>query len=901
MKKTLLLIAAAAAIALQPAIASESAAPGTDISTKQLSYGSEVEVDHLRYRIYYNYKHTLWNRDGVDIVEIYIPGWSAELIGYTDEFYIPSHLRIPDEITAEGEVIPVVGSTYSSSGSNFNYNDRITEITLGKNMIFLDGFIGCKNLRKINFNTKLETIENLEGCTSLTEVDLPDGLIAIGIRALRNTNLSSITIPKKVVYIGPEAFYGNSSLKELLFDEASAQENEKGLTIDESAFSECPLLTTVTLPAQTDSVATTAFSRALNIKEILVSDKCEKMRSIDGVLYQKTATAYDAVCYPCGKPDTSYTIPEIVSGGKIRTYFKEQWTYYFNEQFVEGAAKNLQHIDFSQLTSPITIEANAIEAKSVNEIYLENVSRLERDALALSTYALVTFGKDVTYIDPLAISNDAKKYVVDAENPLYCATDNGDLCRKLDDGTLRFVRPCNRYTITSCKVAENVTEIGDKAFYFCNEMTEVTFPKSLRSIGKEAFYATLKLKKINFTGSELDWIEPDAFIHNDGINTSNWYISQPNGPVYLGNVLYQWKGGVKEGDRVNVKEGIRTIAPFAMTKFRTHNRYFTGTEWTFDITKITLPSTLKTIGQHAFYQDDKLSQIAIPESVDSIGEYAFAKTGLTSIEIPEQVNRIGRFAFEDCKSLKQITVGSYFSDNETILCWAAFRNGSSVESLQLGGNVTEIDTYAFAYLGSNVAEPLSIEIPASVKRIGSNAFESAKIRSIIIGEGVKSVGSSAFHCAEEVIYDDEWNQIGANHNLNDIHIKATTPPAPETIYDDDNDPYFFSDAVYADVTLFVPVGCVDAYKAAPGWNRFADIREEGSGNVEQITTSTETCSVTTGSGVVEITAPANTAVSIFTPAGVNAYTGHGSATVSLNPGIYVIRVGDHTAKYSVTF
>ncbi|MBR3708637.1 MAG: leucine-rich repeat domain-containing protein, partial [Lentisphaeria bacterium] len=58
-----------------------------------------------------------------------------------------------------------------------------------------------------------------------------------------------------------------------------------------------------------------------------------------------------------------------------------------------------------------------------------------------------------------------------------------------------------------------------------------------------------------------------------------------------------------------------------------------------------------------------LTSITIPDSVTSIGLYAFSRcSSLTSITIPDSVTSIGRWAFSRCSSLKSITIPSRFPD-----------------------------------------------------------------------------------------------------------------------------------------------------------------------------------------------------------------------------------------------
>ena len=66
--------------------------------------------------------------------------------------------------------------------------------------------------------------------------------------------------------------------------------------------------------------------------------------------------------------------------------------------------------------------------------------------------------------------------------------------------------------------------------------------------------------------------------------------------------------------------------------------------------------SVTSIGYRAFRQSG-ITSITIPESVTSIGESAFyGCTGLTSVTIPEGVTSIGQLAFRDCNNLTSVTI-----------------------------------------------------------------------------------------------------------------------------------------------------------------------------------------------------------------------------------------------------
>ena len=76
-----------------------------------------------------------------------------------------------------------------------------------------------------------------------------------------------------------------------------------------------------------------------------------------------------------------------------------------------------------------------------------------------------------------------------------------------------------------------------------------------------------------------------------------------------------------------------------------------------NVTLITIPNSVTTIGCYAFDGCSSLQSIDIPNSVTTIGYYAFGGcSSLPSINIPNSVTMIGNCAFCDCSSLQSINI-----------------------------------------------------------------------------------------------------------------------------------------------------------------------------------------------------------------------------------------------------
>ena len=258
------------------------------------------------------------------------------------------------------------------------------------------------------------------------------------------------------------------------------------------------------------------------------------------------------------------------------------------------------------------------------------------------------------------------------------------------------------------------------------------------------------------------------------------------------------------------------------------------------LTSINIPNSVTSIGNDAFSYCYALTSVTIPNSVTSIGEWAFKScSSLTSVTIGESVTSIGSNAFENCSSLTSITIpenvksigGFNNCTSLTTVVWNAIICDDSNEgptfgncpitSITFGENVKIIPN--FICFGLYLLT--SVTIPERVTSIGRYAFsDCSALTSINIPNSVTSIGNQAFsHCSSltSVTVGNSVTSIGYEafsgcYGLTSITCEAMTPPT------------FEADAfvdVSTSIPVYVPCGCVSAYKAAEYWNYFTNIQE----------------------------------------------------------------------------
>ena len=174
-------------------------------------------------------------------------------------------------------------------------------------------------------------------------------------------------------------------------------------------------------------------------------------------------------------------------------------------------------------------------------------------------------------------------------------------------------------------IPSTITTIEDYAFHGCYGLTSITLPNNLTSIGSKAFYGCYALVEIyNLSGITITAGDSGVGAYAKAVYAS---LNEPSRLQTIDNVIYY----VYNNDFIALtltRQGITNIILDSRTTEINHYAFCYSY-----LTSITLPSSLTSIGNNAFYYCDGLISIVIPASVTKIGSYAFSSTGLTSLTI----------------------------------------------------------------------------------------------------------------------------------------------------------------------------------------------------------------------------------------------------------------------------
>lgn len=392
-----------------------------------------------------------------------------------------------------------------------------------------------------------------------------------------------------------------------------------------------------------------------------------------------------------------------------------------------------------------------------------------------------------------------------------------------DDGTCSVVSTLKTGEIVIPQVAviegKNyiVTAILEGAFQSKDKITSIDLPNSVTSIGEYAFLGCTGLTTIKLPDA-LAEISTGTFSLCTGLTS----VALPSALSTIGSEAFYNCTGL-----------ISLHLPNLLTSIGDH-AFFNCS----NLAVIAIPNTLESIGDDAFLNCSKLTSIYLPGTITHIGTRAFSNcTGLTSVIIPNSITALESSVFSGCSSLASVTL----PESLTSVGYHTFSNCSKLKSITLPASVTTIGESAFL----NCTELKDINLDR-VSQIKYGAFANCKGLLNVSIFNAKDVNSDAFinSSISSAVLPYEWTEnfkldFSKTPNLWKVYIEeATATIPPDTfksnklfwIYSNATTPPEISTTTFSPDTydrgiLYVPQGCLNAYKGAKVWNLIPDIRE----------------------------------------------------------------------------
>lgn len=479
------------------------------------------------------------------------------------------------------------------------------------------------------------------------------------------------------------------------------------------------------------------------------------------------------------------TIPESYQGYPVK---RVSLTSY--------AFDNVTKVIIPETVTSISLKNDSYEISQLTEIIIKSS---ELDSISIQYFAKLT---DVTFTNEDCVIHELG-YFNNLES-IETLTLKGDYTEIKGQTFL------NNYKLKNLTLSENVTEIKYSAFEDCNELESIPYFSELETIGSNAFKNCSSLEEI-YLPSSVTTIIGEAFygctalekvIVDDvkdfakiGFNTnySSSSTTVTANPLYYAHWLYK-----------KTANGVEPYGDIVLGEDVYGEDYESTTigAWSFagcyNITKIVVPTGITTIGEQAFLNNERLTEVEFHDKTQRNGSHTLTTLGksafegcylLESVTLAVTLNNFGSDAFKGCESIETVNYNDvYWTTPE----WLAKRFNNLYANPMWAGNATLYGAqntipYSYAEVASISLDPLSglQETYEAREAVTVPAYAFAGMSARIDGfEYVTSIGDGAFYNAAGVNGQIWLNQYvsGEPHVGRPSNFRGCTSIGDEAFY-----------------------------------------------------------------------------------------------------------------------
>lgn len=581
----------------------------------------------------------------------------------------------------------------------------VTEVTVGKQLksVGASAFLNCKSFTALLLPNEFTTMGKsaFEGCTKLTVAKLGKSLTAVPACAFKNCiALSEMRVPATVKSIGDEAFYNDYTLAVV-----SMQEGLE--TIGQRVFYNNSGILEFSIPGTVTSIGQNSFYGCTNTSVMAFEDG-EGVLTIDtkNTRSAKIDALTSSSSYQNRENDYFYDCPiEYLYLGRNLKYDFNDSAYLYD--LVDGKFNSGNRRASAPFVNSTTLEEVEI-GPNVTFIYnhlCDNCDWLTSMSFpvgiqSIGGYAFNGCGNLATTIfeesseHPLVIDLYAFKGCVSLENVTY----PGQLSA-LGSGAYEGCENLKSVMFNKNEQYKPALTIGNYTFDMCPLIANLSFPGRLTSVGNCAFASCTNLARVSF--EDADTAVKLGYGASAVENSSKYDEKLPLfgnsnlSSLYIGrNIDYETAENKGYSPFYNQQSltDVKFSQAGTVTYCKDNLLYKVN-----NCEMLTLPESLKSIGNWTFRGMSKLGSIIIPNAVTNVGEYAFAdNNSLKSAKLSESCAWLKQGLFFECAQLQSITIPTVVTKMDTqmftnckALATATFDDGTDFIDMGYGSSNKE--------------------------------------------------------------------------------------------------------------------------------------------------------------------------------------------------------------------